>query len=66
MAGLTRELRLPRELCDAAELRFREQFRTLEELLTFMLRELLSDEAERMDEAEKRVLEKRLRDLGYV
>ena len=66
MASDLRELRLPAELCTDAERRFAERFGNLEQLLTFLLRELLRDEAAQMDQAEQRVVEQRLRDLGYI
>ena len=66
MASDLRELRLPAELCNDAERRFAERFGNLEQLLTFLLRELLRDEAAQMDQAEQRVVEQRLRDLGYI
>jgi hypothetical protein len=66
MAADLREVRLPAELCNDAERRFGERFGTIEELLTFLLRELLRDDAAQMDQAEQRVVEQRLRDLGYI
>ena len=38
----------------------------LEELLVFVLRELLRDQAKEMDQAEQRIIEQRLKDLGYI
>ena len=61
-----RDVRLPVELCNDAERRFAARFGTLEELLIFVLRELLRDEAKQMDEAEQSVIEQRLKDLGYI
>ena len=66
MTASMREIRLPDELCQAAEQRFGHQFSSLEELVAFVLRELLRDDASQMDEAETRVIEERLRDLGYI
>ncbi|MGA9530104.1 MAG: hypothetical protein WBS24_18465 [Terriglobales bacterium] len=62
----TRQISLPEELCASAEQRFSAQFQTLEALLDFVLRELLRDDAEKLDEKEKAILEQRLRDLGYM
>ncbi len=62
----TRELRLPADLCDAAEKKFEHEFETLEELLTFILRDLLRDDAVHANEAEQRLVEERLRELGYL
>jgi len=62
----TRRIQLPEELCAAAEKKFAPRFATLEELLAFVLRQLLSDRAEQADADEQRLLEQRLRDLGYL
>jgi|HubBroStandDraft_1064217.scaffolds.fasta_scaffold52317_4 hypothetical protein len=66
MAESMRELRLPEDLCRAAEEKFGREFGTLEELITFVLRELASDKAAQMDQAEARIIEERLRALGYI
>jgi hypothetical protein len=42
------------------------EFGSLEPLLERVLRNLLSDEAAQADEGEQRVIEQRLRDLGYL
>jgi hypothetical protein len=65
MTGM-REIRLPEELCEAAEKKFSQKFGTLEELLTFILRDLSRDEALQLDHAEQRIIEERLRELGYI
>jgi hypothetical protein len=61
-----RDVRLPADLCETAELRFAARFGNVEQFLTFVLRELLRDEATQMDEAEQRIIQDRLRDLGYI
>jgi hypothetical protein len=61
-----REVSLPAELCTAVEKRFAQKFGSLEELLTFILRDLLRDEASQLDRAEQRIIEERLRELGYI
>jgi len=61
-----REVRLPAQLCEAAERRFAERFGSVEELLTFVLQNLLRDDVAQMDQAEQRLIEERLRDLGYI
>jgi hypothetical protein len=61
-----REVSLPAELCEAAEKRFAHKFGSLEELLTFILREVLRDDASQLDRAEQRIIEERLRELGYI
>jgi hypothetical protein len=66
MSSELREVRLPVELCRDAERRFAARFASVEELLVFVLQELLRDQATPMDQAEQRVIEKRLKDLGYI
>jgi len=61
-----RELRLPADICAAAEERFGQSFGSLEDLLGFVLRELLRDEARQLDRSEQRIVEERLRELGYI
>ena len=66
MASDLRDLRLPADLCQDAEQRFAARFGSLEQLLIFLLREVLRDDAAPMDQAEQRLIEQRLRDLGYL
>lgn len=66
MSSDVREVHLPAELCSDAERRFAARFRSLEELLVHLLQELLRDKAKQMDEAERQVIEQRLKDLGYI
>ena len=61
-----RIIQLPADLCLAVEKKFAGTFASLEELLTVALRELLRDEASRLDAAEQAFLEQRLRELGYL
>ncbi len=61
-----RDVHLPADLCAEAERRFSARYGNLEKFLEFLLRELLRDDAVKMDEAEQRVIEERLRDLGYL
>jgi hypothetical protein len=62
----TRQVILPADLCAVAEQRYQGKFGTLEELLTCVLRELVRDDAFQADEAEQRIVEQRLRELGYL
>ena len=62
----TREVRLPDDLCSAAEKKFSARFGSLEEFLTFILRDLVQDEAAQLDQAEQRLVEERLKALGYL
>jgi hypothetical protein len=62
----TREVKLPEDLCAAAESKFRERFQNVEELVTFLLDELLHGDSAELDRAEQAVVEQRLKDLGYL
>jgi hypothetical protein len=59
-------MQLPGGLCAAAEKKFGQVFGSLEELLTFVLSDLLRDDALQADQAEQRLIEERLRELGYL
>jgi hypothetical protein len=61
-----RDVRLPADLCAATEKKFGQVFANLEELLIFVLRDLSRDEASQLDQAEQRLVEERLRELGYL
>ena len=61
-----KDVRLPAELCAAAEKKFGATFGSVDELLIFVLRDLLRDEASHADQAEERLVEERLRELGYL
>jgi hypothetical protein len=61
-----REVRLPADLCAAAEERFGKNFGSLDELLAAVLRDLLRDDGSESDQAEQRIVEERLRELGYI
>ena len=62
----TRTVSLPEDLCEAAEQRLLHRFGSLDELVTALLREMVRDEATVMDKHEQRVVEERLRALGYI
>lgn len=66
MTGELRSLQLPSTLCERAEQKFGAQFSSVEQLLTFVLQELLRDDAAQMDQAEQHIIEQRLKDLGYI
>jgi hypothetical protein len=61
-----RTVQLPADLCASAEKKFGRVFKSVEEMLDFILRDLLRDEALAADEAEQRLVEERLRELGYL
>ena len=62
----TRTISLPEELCSVAEQKFLHRFGSLEEFVTTLLREMVRDDAVLMDEQEQRVVEERLKGLGYI
>ncbi len=62
----TRELKLSSALCEAAERKFAARFGGLEQFLNYVLQELVREDAAQMDQEEQRIIENRLRDLGYV
>jgi hypothetical protein len=61
-----RQFQLSEELCGAAERKFAGRFRSVEELLVFVLRDLTADDAFQADHAEQHIIEERLRELGYI
>ncbi len=61
-----RELRLPVELCVKAEEKFGANFNGVEDLLIFVLQELVRGDTLQQDRDDQSVVEERLRDLGYI
>jgi len=61
-----RQVSLPEGLCIAAEKQYGARFESLESLLEFVLHEIVQDDSARADRAEREMIEKRLRDLGYM
>jgi hypothetical protein len=66
--GMTqkRSIQLSAELCVAAEQRYQHVYGNIEELLDAVLAELVRDDAARLDEAEQELVQRRLRELGYL
>jgi hypothetical protein len=62
----TRTVTLPADVCELAEKRFGKRFASLDDWTTAILKQLLLDESSRMDEKEQRMLEERLKALGYL
>jgi len=62
----TRSVSLPAELCAQVEKKFGPRFGGLEQTLEFVLRELMRNDSAQADENEQRMIEQRLRDLGYL
>ena len=61
-----RTVAVPEELCQATERKFAHRFGTLDELVAELLKELLRDSALVTDENEQRIIEERLKGLGYI
>jgi translation initiation factor 2 alpha subunit (eIF-2alpha) len=61
-----RSVELPEELCAQLEKEFGKPFATFEDLLVYVMQTLTQEQANQMDEAERKILEQRLRDLGYL
>lgn len=61
-----RDVRLPEELCAEVERRYAKRFSNVSELLTLVLQELSRQDVHQLDDAEQAIIEKRLKDLGYV
>jgi len=61
-----REIRLPAELCAAAENKFGGNFGSLEELVTFLLQNLIQADTVDLGRADQAIVEQRLKDLGYI
>ena len=61
-----RTVSLPEDLCAAAEKQLPDQFDSLEALLRFLLQEITNDESNQFDQAEEEIIQRRLRDLGYM
>lgn len=61
-----RSVLLPEELCVKAEKKFGSRFGSLDQFLCAVMTELLRDEAAAMDEHEQKIIEERLKGLGYI
>lgn len=62
-----RDLQLPERLCAAVErLIAGTRFKTVEEFVSSVLEELTSTDSAPFDERERKAIEERLRDLGYL
>jgi hypothetical protein len=62
----SREIKLPADLYVAAEKKFGTIFRTVDELVGFVVRELVQRDTTDLDQADQAVVEQRLKDLGYL
>jgi len=61
-----RQVSLPEELCSAAEAQYGKQFPSLEKLIVFLLEEVTRQDAAGLDQKEQRIIEERLKALGYM
>lgn len=61
-----RNVLLPEELCAKAEQKFGHRFGGLDQFLCAVMTELLRDEAAALDDQEQKIIEERLRGLGYI
>jgi hypothetical protein len=61
-----RTVQLPEELCGRAEKLLAGRFESLEALISFLLEEIVNDDAVKFDQAEEQMIEQRLKDLGYM
>jgi hypothetical protein len=61
-----RRVELPEELCARLEKTFGKPFPSFEDLLVYVMQNLTQEQATQMDETEQKILEQRLRDLGYM
>lgn len=61
-----RTFNLPEDLCLQAEKWMSGRFDNLEALLSFLMQEIVKNDAGKLDEAEEEIVEQRLRDLGYI
>jgi hypothetical protein len=61
-----RTVSLPEDLCGEAEKWMAGRFDSLEALLSFLLQEIVKDDAGKLDLAEEQIVEQRLRELGYI
>ena len=66
MTSSLRTLNLPEELCAAAERLYGPRFASLEQMLIFLLEEITRTDAARLDQEEERIVQERLKELGYL
>lgn len=66
MTTSLRQVGLPEDLCSAAEELYRSRFPSLEKLIVFLLEEVTRQDAVKLDQEEQRIIEERLKALGYL
>ena len=62
----SREIRIKESLYQAIQDRFGPQFGSVDELVGFVLQELLRNDTTALDESEQQMIRARLKDLGYL
>lgn len=66
MTASLRQVNLPEDVCSAAEELYGKRFPSLEKLIVFLLEEITRRDAVRLDQEEQRIIEERLKALGYI
>ena len=66
MTDNCRTVHLPEDLCSTLEQRYSHQFANIEGLITFVLQDLGNLRAGELDRQELEIVERRLKDLGYL
>jgi hypothetical protein len=66
MTASLRQIGLPEDLCAAAEELYGKRFPNLEKLIVFLLEEVTRRDAVTLDQEEQRIIEERLKALGYI
>lgn len=77
MSAFSRQVSLPEDLCAAVEQKFvgqksveqksvPQEFGNLETFLAFVMGQLIRDDSAALDRDEQRIIEERLRELGYI
>jgi len=61
-----RTVQLPDDVCATAEKWMQGRFESLEELLTFILKEIVRHDGSHLDQREEEIVQQRLKDLGYL
>ena len=61
-----RSVTIPDALYRSEEEKFGRRFGTVDELVSELLKELLRDDAIRLDQKEQEIVEQRLKGLGYI
>jgi hypothetical protein len=66
MTASLRQVSLPEDLCSAAEELYGKRFPNLDKLIVFLLEEVTRRDALTLDQQERRIIEERLKALGYI